>query len=181
MSLSADDLQDPQIRSGLLAVTETIQSLLQRHTQPVRQTPEEIPDSGEEEEVRAPQFWRAKNKSQAEKNEKKARLEKREAILRDLRSRVTQFKNENQDFDDDNVRSSSVAESFDARLQRAAFWPAGSLEWARQLLGIELGMTAAEKRQRYLDMVKVCHPDQNRAIDPQAIQQINAAWDIVCQ
>lgn len=190
-SLGEAELRDPQLRLALSALASTAQGLLVGEP-PAAQTPrfnktrvvdeqrEEpgLPDEGHQ----GPQYWRTRVKSTAEKQEKKARLEKREAILRDLRSRVSQFKDDNGEMnlasesgDDDAVSF----ETFETRRQRASFWPEGSIEWARQLLGIELGMTQTEKRQRYLEMVKVCHPDHNRTVSPDAMQLVNAAWDVI--
>jgi hypothetical protein len=111
-------------------------------------------------------------------------LEKREEILRNLRNRVSEFKSEKIEDkepsrDADAQSAGKRLEKFEMRRQRASFWPQGSVEWARQLLGIELGMDSSEKRQCYLEMVKACHPDHNQAVPPDAIQLVNAAWEIV--
>lgn len=181
MALNSSDLRDPQIRTGLSALVETIQNLLSIREQPVEPP---VAESIEEDEsfARPAGAWRSRVKTNAEKQEKKARLEKREAILRDLRSRVSQFKSDNEDLnfsETESVESYFKSETYEARRQRASFWPDGSQEWARQLLGIELAMSPEEKRQRYLQMVKLCHPDHNQNISTEAIQQVNAAWLLV--
>lgn len=178
MTLSANDLNNPQIRSGLSSIITTIQSLLDHslgtHQRKQRADAEKSSRSGAEQ---MNPTWRGRVRTAAEKNEKKTRLEKREAILRDLRSRVSQFKS--QQNDNDSEEDNFSFSDFEARQQRASFWPEGSLDWARQLLGIELWMTESEKRQCYLQMVKICHPDQNQSVPTDAIQRVNAAWDIV--
>jgi hypothetical protein len=137
-----------------------------------------------EQDEPSPQFRRARVRSNSEKLERKARLEKREAILKDLRSRVNKFKDELDDVgahtDQQNDFSLSP-ETFQARLHKASFWPVGSPEWARQLLGVELGMTDTERRQCYIQMVKFCHPDHNAQLGADAIQQVNAAWEVIRQ
>jgi hypothetical protein len=131
-------------------------------------------------------FWRSKRRTQSEKDEKKARLEKREEILRDLRARVSGFRSEPDEMATPQTPPASrqsgtkiSIEVFNSRIQRASYWKRGTLDWARQLLGVELGMTFAEKRQSYLDMVKVCHPDHNPAAGPDAMQEVNEAWEIL--
>ncbi|MFZ9519233.1 MAG: J domain-containing protein [Silvanigrellaceae bacterium] len=183
-ALNSAALADPENRVALAAIAETIKSLLARSV-PIPEN--EVSDSSQkrhEAEAEGQNYWRARVKSNSEKQEKKARLEQREAILRDLRSRITRAKGERSDFEvEDEQTSTPHAElpDFESRRQRASYWTEGSVEWARQLLGIELGMTTSEKRQKYLEMVKVCHPDHNRSIARDAIQLVNAAWEIVRQ
>jgi hypothetical protein len=185
MALKTVDLADPENRVALAAISETINSMLARSAQASSNKDavfEEKPQSADSNEGQ--HFWRARVKSNSEKQQKKARLEQREAILRDLRSRVTRAKEERGDFEiDDSTASSQRSElpNFEMRKQRASYWAEGSIEWARQLLGIELGMTSSEKRQKYLEMVKVCHPDHNQNVSQDAIQLVNAAWEIVRQ
>jgi hypothetical protein len=185
MALKTVDLADPENRVALAAISETINSMLARSAQASSNKDavfEEKPQSADSNEGQ--HFWRARVKSNSEKQQKKARLEQREAILRDLRSRVTRAKEERGDFEiDDSTASSQRSElpNFEMRKQRASYWAEGSVEWARQLLGIELGMTSSEKRQKYLEMVKVCHPDHNQNVSQDAIQLVNAAWEIVRQ
>lgn len=208
LNLRASDYQDPQVRSALLALSAAVNRLLALETPEPAQAKESTQKSTRVEDsstcidesdladVSEPsentfKHWRGRMKSSAEKQEKKARLEKREAILRDLRSRVTQYREEQGDKAPESepaVQSSSTPststpsfETFEMRRHRASFWPEGSVEWARQLLGIEMWMTHAEKRQRYVEMVRVCHPDQNQSVPSDAIQLVNAAWEVVRQ
>lgn len=208
MALSISDLSESSSLSALRALRDTIDSLLQRHatasTQDHSTVTENHPKAGrfgasevsgrnsDEEDGASDsgasepgaRFWRTKRRSQSEKDEKRARLEKREEILRNLRNRVAEFKSEKIEDKEpgreaDAQSAGKRLEKFQMRRQRASFWPQGSVEWARQLLGIELGMDLAEKRQCYLEMVKACHPDQNQAVPPDAIQLVTAAWEIV--
>jgi hypothetical protein len=214
MALSGQDLADSGNRSALRALKDTIDALLKRHPEtsearqeesvhlntaasfafsspvrPARSTlgVEELEEESFDATTPAPEnrMWRSKRKSSQEKEEKRARLEKREEILRNLRNAVSEFKAEKGD-ELSGSASSAAAKSqfnpldkFEMRRQRASFWPQGSKEWARQLLGVELGMDANEKRQCYLDMVKACHPDHNQNIAPDAIQLVNAAWEVL--
>lgn len=148
--------------------------------------PEGSESSPEDDAFPQDKFWRSKRRTQSEKDEKKARLEKREEILRDLRARVSGFRSEQDEVSTPQTPDASrqagtkvSSEVFTARIQRASYWRRGTLDWARQLLGIELGMTLAEKRQSYLDMVKVCHPDHNPAAGPDVMQDVNEAWEIL--
>jgi len=203
MALSISDLSESSSLSALRALRDAIDSLLKRHTAANTQEhstmTENHPKAGrfgasevsgrnsdedDGESEPGSRFWRSKRRSQIEKDEKRARLEKREEILRNLRNRVSEFKSEKIEDkepsrDADAQSAGKRLEKFEMRRQRASFWPQGSVEWARQLLGIELGMDLAEKRQCYLEMVKACHPDQNQAVPPDAIQLVNAAWEIV--
>jgi len=208
LNLRAADYQDPQVRSALLAVSTTVNRLLaleipesapsKESTQKSTRVEDSTASIDESDVADASQssestfkHWRGRVKSSAEKQEKKARLEKREAILRDLRSRVTQYREEQSDKVQEAETSAPSSfstsasapsfETFELRKHRASFWPEGSVEWARQLLGIEMGMTHAEKRQRYVEMVRVCHPDHNQSAPPDAIQLVNAAWEVVRQ
>jgi|GEM_PF-627966 len=209
MSLSANDLAQPSSRSALRALRDTIDALLKKHEEVVP-SPDVFHERGStnvsshasrafftEEEIESEiasdsttagvesRVWRSRRKSSQEKEEKRARLEKREEILRNLRNAVSEFKAEKNE--DASVTTSFVSsqpeidplDKFEMRRQRASFWPQGSKEWARQLLGVELGMDANEKRQCYLEMVKACHPDHNQNIAPDAIQLINAAWEVL--
>lgn len=208
MGLSAHDLSQPSNQAALRALRDTINSLLKMQTESA-ETRREMPDSDdtdaplrtsrifsfkEESMDETPatdstasenRLWRSRRKSTQEKDEKRARLEKREEILRNLRNAVSEFKAEKTD---DHPLSSpsnrakseeNPLDKFEMRRQRASFWPQGSKEWARQLLCVELGMDASERRQCYIDMVKACHPDHNQNIAPDAIQLVNAAWDIL--
>ncbi|NBW81672.1 hypothetical protein EBR21_07945 [bacterium] len=183
-ALNSVDLVDPENRVALAAIAETINSLLARTAQPLDSSESVSEKKHHTAENEGQQYWRARVKTSSEKQEKKARLEQREAILRDLRSRITRAKGEHVDFEiDDSTHVSQPSElpNFELRRQRASYWTEGSVEWARQLLGIELGMTSSEKRQKYLEMVKVCHPDHNQNVSQDAIQLVNAAWEIVRQ
>ena len=203
MALSISDLSESSSLSALRALRDAIDSLLKRHaaanTQEHSTMTENHPKAGrfgasevsgrnsdedDGESEPGSRFWRSKRRSQSEKDEKRARLEKREEILRNLRNRVSEFKSEKiedkeSSRDADAQSAGKRLEKFEMRRQRASFWPQGSVEWARQLLGIELGMDSSEKRQCYLEMVKACHPDHNQAVPPDAIQLVNAAWEIV--
>lgn len=184
MALTPTELRDPQIRLALSAVSSSVQSLLSQNTIAESEIPTKTSDDEVEREEQSPQFRRARVRTNSEKLERKARLEKREAILKDLRSRVNKFKDELDDADAHTGQQQDFSlspETFQARLHRASFWPAGSTEWARQLLGIELGMTDAERRQCYIQMVKFCHPDHNTQLGGDAIQQVNAAWEVIRQ
>ena len=114
LNLRASDYQDPQVRSALLALSAAVNRLLALETPEPAQSKESTKNStrvedsstcidesdlADESEPSENTFkhWRGRVKSSAEKQEKKARLEKREAILRDLRSRVTQYREEQGD------------------------------------------------------------------------------------
>jgi hypothetical protein len=202
LAVTPSELKSPDLRSALIALQGTLQGLLAKDNSERVQTKSapqdnspldevqidsdsaDLGDSSEAREHSQTKHWRARVKTSAEKLEKKARLEKREAILRDLRSRVTQFRDEQVGHDSVTAKEFETSgvvsfETFEMRRHRASFWPEGSADWARQLLGIELGMTQAEKRQRYVEMVRVCHPDQNHSVPPDAIKLVNAAWEVV--
>lgn len=178
MALTARDLAEPSNQSALRALRDTIDSLLKRHGEATEPRFEPTPAS--EYRTRPSRY-----KSNQEKEEKRARLEKREEILRNLRSAVSEFKAEKTaDISDTDSSGSAqskspMLEKFEIRRQRASFWPYGSKDWARQLLGIEIGMDASEKRQCYLDMVKTCHPDHNQNIAPEAMTMVTAAWEVL--
>ena len=208
LTLSPSDLRSTDIRSTLANLQQTLQRLLSMDVSErpdkgctpkdsgpahkVRNSPngaDSLQDDEEQEQEQQEQQtkpWRMRVKSSAEKIEKKARLEKREAILKDLRSRVSQFRDGQTSEDSIKEPKAESASSvsfgtFEARKHRASFWPEGSADWARQILGIEIWMTQAEKRQRYVEMVRVCHPDQNQSVPADAIQTVNAAWEVIRQ
>ncbi|MEY4064414.1 MAG: DnaJ domain [Pseudomonadota bacterium] len=211
LACSSSGHPQPQDVSGLKVLRDSLDSIIKKYeaappaqdadsraervAQPFSKNKESvsqqtfvIEDEPVSDEDASPQskFWRSKRRSQSERDEKKARLEKREEILRDLRARVSGFRSE---FDDPPASSSDCPsgretskmtfEVYAQRIQRASYWPRGTPDWARQLLGVERGMTPAEKRQCYLDMVKVCHPDHNPSARPDAMQDVNEAWDIL--
>lgn len=199
LSLSHTDLAEAETTAGLVSLRNLIDSLLKQcEPEPLRESGSsstsatskrkaaagsdfDASESADEEPPAEARFWRSKRRSQSEKDEKKARLEKREEILRQLRNRVSEFKSSSTDEfgAESSTQGSTGPEKFEVRYQRASYWPQGSVEWARQILGIELGMTDAEKRQCYLQMVKSCHPDHNQNIPPDAIQHVNAAWELI--
>lgn len=186
MALTPTDLRDVQVRSALSAISSSVQSLLAQTSAVEKEIPTDSPDENHKdaEQEQSQPFRRARVRTNSEKLERKARLEKRAAILQDLRSRVGKFKEQLGDTDShsDHQQSASLSlETFHARMQRASFWPSGSPEWARQILGVELGMTEAERRQCYIQMVKFCHPDRNPQLDGDAIQNVNAAWEVIRQ
>ncbi|MEY3903688.1 MAG: hypothetical protein RL189_2994 [Pseudomonadota bacterium] len=184
MALTPAELRDPQIRLALSAISSSVQSLLVQNPVVENEIPTNPSVDDAEQDEPSPQFRRARVRTNSEKLERKARLEKREAILKDLRSRVNKFKDELDDVDAHSGQQQDVSlslETFQARLQKASFWTVGSPEWARQLLGIELGMTDAERRQCYIQMVKFCHPDHNAQLGADAILQVNAAWEVIRQ
>jgi predicted RNA-binding Zn ribbon-like protein len=203
LTLTPAELRNPELRSALTSLQLTVQKLL---AVDVSERPEVKSSAQTSARVQEPQDdfdasdfaesadgrehsakpWRTRIKSSAEKQEKKARLEKREAILRDLRTRVSQFRDEQAGHETFNENKSESAasmsfETFEMRRHRASFWPEGSSDWARQLLGVELWMSHAEKRQRYVEMVRICHPDHNKSVPPEAIQLVNAAWEVIRQ
>lgn len=121
------------------------------------------------------QARRLRSRTPAERQQKKARLEMREAILKDLRTQLA------------DGGSGAVTElrescdSFEERLRQASIWPLGSHEWARQLLGIDRRMSPSDMRQRYLSMVKLVHPDRHQFVSQDAIRLVNTAWEILQQ
>lgn len=202
LNLSPEKVKGSQALTGLRVIREAIDRLIADASRAELLQPEEAserqqqtfasgerlsfhsaPDSEQSESEHS--YWRTKRKTQTQKDEKKARLAKREELIRQLRNRVSEnFKNDSQntstagETSSDNLNSNN-ANRFSIRLQRASFWPTGSVEWARQLLGIELGMTEKEKRQCYIEMVKLCHPDHNEQAGADAIQMVNSAWELL--
>ncbi|NBO39207.1 hypothetical protein EBU99_11560 [bacterium] len=184
MALTSEDLSHPERRLALIAMRDTINTLLARYCEPKAE--QNVESHGHGESLDEPQTsWRSKKKNQSEKDQKRARLEKREEILRELRSRITNFKTEStqpatpEEQHEASEKLQVGIDAFEMRRQRASFWPQGSVEWARQLLGVELWMTPTERRQCYIDMVKACHPDHNHSVATDAIQLVNAAWDVL--
>ncbi|MEY2987521.1 MAG: DnaJ domain [Pseudomonadota bacterium] len=202
LSLSPEKLRSSQSLTGLKVIREAIDRLIAEASRSdasqFREPPESVrpnqtangtssfetscePEQNDSENL----YWRAKRKTQNQRDEKKARLAKREELIRQLRNRVSEsLRNDHLETSSQCDQAQSECNSvevdrFADRMQRASFWPAGSVEWARQLLGIEMGMTESEKRQCYIDMVKLCHPDHNRQVSAEAIQMVNSAWELL--
>lgn len=207
MSLSHRQLSSQSL-AGLKAIRDTADRLISEanqlasmapdveHTQTAERIQKAFNDPAHasgttDEPANEPHYWRSRRKTQSERDEKKARLAKREELIRQLRCRVNESKKSepNDEFEGTGSQQQQDAElqkgnqrtipteRYSVRLQRASFWPQGSVEWARQLLGVELGMTESEKRQCYLEMVKMCHPDQNTQVPADAMQWVNLAWE----
>ena len=202
LALSPDKLKSSQSMTGLKVIREAIDRLIveasrleseqtNEPTEPEQSTfktqtstffrRQSEPEQSDSENS----YWHAKRKTQTQRDEKKARLAKREELIRQLRNRVSEgLKTDHVEASTQREQSSTSPftcepDRFSMRLQRASFWPFGSVEWARQLLGIEMGMTEAEKRQCYIEMVKLCHPDHNSQVSADAIQMVNSAWELL--
>lgn len=202
LSLSPAKVRASQSLAGLTAVRDALDKLIletsnsepdstertdatRRPSYTAKQSPIEEPELQSEMFHSGNAYWRTKRKTQEQRDEKKARLAKREELIRQLRSRVSEsLKSDNLETSIQEDRAShqftsGEQDKYSTRLQRASFWPTGSVEWARQLLGVELGMTEAEKRLRYIEMVKLCHPDHNNHVPADAIQMVNEAWELL--
>lgn len=201
MLLSQADLGDPSIRSSLRALRDFVDSVLARAVESVeqnfelqesnfkRRSPENRKDFGESGKAQTSNTfeqsaWQSRRRSKLEKDEKRARREQREEILRDLRHRVSEIKSGASSVPVNTIENAvpedeSKKFDFAVRYQRASVWPQGSLDWAHQFLGIEAGMSDAEKRHCYLQMVKACHPDLNKTVPINSIQLVNSAWELI--
>lgn len=202
LGLSADKVRSGQALATLNLIREAIERLISETSRSASSQPEapsaqhqpniykksaSFFQNGDDSELSDTEnsYWRTKRKTQTQRDEKKARLAKREELIRQLRTRVSEsLRNDISETSAQGEPSSppfdsGSADRFSTRLQRASFWPEGSVEWARQLLGIEMSMTESEKRQCYIEMVKLCHPDHNSQVSTDAIQMVNSAWDLL--